>query len=78
MPPWVKTSDGFDQNKRFRRFPANSPRVYVILCARWVTTLRLRILSISCFLTILTILRMGGEGRNVVESSDGEWLLGSC
>jgi len=34
MPPWVKTDTGYTQNKRFRRFPADSPRVYVILCAR--------------------------------------------
>eukprot|EP00798_Chlamydomonas_sp_ICE-L_P031135 gene31135-6274_t len=33
MPPWVKTQNGFIQNKRFRRFPANSPRPYVLMCA---------------------------------------------
>ncbi|GAX73206.1 hypothetical protein CEUSTIGMA_g659.t1 [Chlamydomonas eustigma] len=34
MPPWVKTETGYAQNKRFRRFPFDSPRIYVALCAR--------------------------------------------
>ncbi|KAG1663773.1 hypothetical protein FOA52_011824 [Chlamydomonas sp. UWO 241] len=34
MPPWVKTESGYQQNKRFRRFPPTSPHVYVALCAR--------------------------------------------
>jgi len=33
-PPWVKTETGYAQHKRFRRFPYNSPRVFVALCAR--------------------------------------------
>jgi len=34
MPPWVKTKTGYRQNPRFRRFPSDSPHVYVVLCAR--------------------------------------------
>ena len=34
MPPWVKTDTGYTLNKRFRRFPVNTPRIYVALCAR--------------------------------------------
>lgn len=34
MPPWVKTDTGYALNKRFRRFPLDTPRVYVSLCAR--------------------------------------------
>jgi serine/threonine protein kinase len=34
MPPWVKTETGYSLNKRFRRFPVDTPRIYVALCAR--------------------------------------------
>ena len=34
MPPWVKTDTGYTLNKRFRRFPVDTPRIYVALCAR--------------------------------------------
>lgn len=34
MPPWVKTETGYTLNKRFRRFPVDTPRIYVALCAR--------------------------------------------
>ncbi|GAX84642.1 hypothetical protein CEUSTIGMA_g12063.t1 [Chlamydomonas eustigma] len=34
MPPWVKTETGYSLNRRFRRFPFDSPRIYVALCAR--------------------------------------------
>ncbi len=34
MPPWVHTEAGYAANKRFRRFPADAPRIYVYLCAR--------------------------------------------
>ncbi len=34
MPPWVKTETGYALNKRFKRFPFDSPRIYVALCAR--------------------------------------------
>ncbi|KAJ9519979.1 hypothetical protein QJQ45_014707 [Haematococcus lacustris] len=34
MPPWVKTDTGYVGNKRFRRFPIDTPRPYVALCAQ--------------------------------------------
>ncbi len=35
MPPWVRTKkNGYTANPRFRRFPADSPLPFVLLCAQ--------------------------------------------